>query len=167
LNAVGKDEGVQVFLGLGSNIQPELNFPKAIALLRQVLDIEAFSSVWETPDVGSPGPDFLNAALQARTSLAAEDLRANVLKPIEERLGRVRTADPNAPRTIDIDLLIYDGIPVEDGIWEHAHLCLPLSELIPSFSHPTHGETLSEAAQRLAGSISLKKRNGLVFVAGK
>jgi 7,8-dihydro-6-hydroxymethylpterin-pyrophosphokinase len=104
----------------------------------------------------------LNAAFR-RDCLSAEDSEGKVLKPIEERLGRVRTADPYAPRTIDIDILIYDRIPIEEGLWEQAHLCLPLSELIPDFPHPIHGETLLAAAQRLMKSVSLKKRSGLIF----
>lgn len=152
-----------VFLGLGSNIQPEIHLPQAIVLLRQALEVEAISSVWETPAIGSPGPDFLNAALQARTGLPADELRESILRPIEERLGRVRTADPNAPRTIDIDILIYDGFPVEDGLWEQAHLSLPLSELIPAFSHPASGETMLAAAQRMLKSASIKKMDGLHF----
>lgn len=162
MSAAGKDERHQVFLGLGSNIQPEENIPRSIAMLRQVLAVETISSVWETPPVGSPGPNFLNAALQARTNFSQEDLREKIIRPIEERLGRVRTADPNAPRTIDIDILIYDGKAVEEGLWERAHICLPLSELIPDYTHPVNGETIQAAAIRLNMSTSIKRREGLI-----
>lgn len=167
MSEAGKDESHEVFLGLGSNIQPEQYLPRAIAKLRQVLEIVAVSSAWETPAVGSSGPDFLNAAVQARTGLPVEDLRVKKLRPIEKSLGRVRTADPNAPRTIDIDILIYDGEIIEEELWDQAHVCLPLSELIPDYAHPLKGETMGSAAQRLTQTTSLRRRSELIAMSGK
>ena len=87
----------QVYLSLGANIQPELNLPKAIQLLRKHGDILKVSSVWESEAVGSTGPNFLNACILFSTSLEAADLKDRVLRAIEAQLGRQRSADKNAP----------------------------------------------------------------------
>ena len=86
----------QVCLLLGSNIQPERNLPLAVRELGEQLTILRASSVWESPAVGSRGPNFLNAALLCQTGLAAEALKWQVLRPLEARLGRVRNQDKNA-----------------------------------------------------------------------
>jgi len=161
LNAAGKDESHQVFLGLGSNIRPEENLPRAVAMLRKAVQLEALSRIWETPPVGSPGPDFLNAAARVKTWLSMDELQAGVLRPIEERLGRVRTDNPNAPRTIDLDILVYDGITIDEGLWEQAHVCIPLSELLPDYTHPLRGETLSATARRFSQTTPLRIREDL------
>jgi 7,8-dihydro-6-hydroxymethylpterin-pyrophosphokinase len=90
-----------------------------------------------------------------------DELQAGVLRPIEERLGRVRTDDPNAPRTIDLDILVYDGITIEEGLWEQAHVCIPLSELLPDYTHPLRGETLSAIARRFSQTTPLRIREDL------
>src|SRR4030065_2646416 len=101
LNAAGKDNLHAVYLGLGSNIAPQVNLPQAVALLRKSVRILALSNVWEAPPVSGPGPNFLNAAAWIQTRLSVEDLRDRVLRPIETRLGRGRPPDPNAPRPLD------------------------------------------------------------------
>jgi 2-amino-4-hydroxy-6-hydroxymethyldihydropteridine diphosphokinase len=62
----------QACLLLGSNIAPEQNLPKAIALLRHYVEVADTSKVWETPAVGSSGANFLNAAVMVRTHLKPE-----------------------------------------------------------------------------------------------
>jgi 2-amino-4-hydroxy-6-hydroxymethyldihydropteridine diphosphokinase len=106
----------QVIIGLGSNISPAENLKSALYLLGQYAPIEAISEVWQTRAVGSRGPDFLNAAVVISTSLSYDDLRNQILRPIENLLGRVRTKDPNAPRTIDLDILIVDGELIDQDL---------------------------------------------------
>ena len=66
------------------------------------------------PRSGAPGmPRFLNAAVRVTTALSPEDLKFEVIRPLERRLGRVRTADPNAPRTIDVDIAAVQGLVVD------------------------------------------------------
>jgi 2-amino-4-hydroxy-6-hydroxymethyldihydropteridine diphosphokinase len=83
----------QICLLLGSNIQPERNLPLAVQQLASRMAILRASSVWESPAVGSRGPNFLNAALLCLTSLSAEILKWQVLRPLEARMGRVRNKD--------------------------------------------------------------------------
>jgi 7,8-dihydro-6-hydroxymethylpterin-pyrophosphokinase len=64
-------------------------------------------------------------------------------------LGRVRTENKYAPRTIDLDILVVDGAVCEPQIWSQAFLAIPLSELLPDYLEPETGETLSQVSTRL------------------
>jgi 2-amino-4-hydroxy-6-hydroxymethyldihydropteridine diphosphokinase len=147
-----------VYIGLGSNIEPEVNLPRALDLLCEHVELEALSMVWETPPEGLKGRNFLNAAVRAKTHLPRGVLKTLVLRPIEIQLGRVRTANKYAPRTIDLDILIYDEQVVEKNIWKQTFIAKPLSELLPDLTNPETGESLQEAAQRLASDIMIKPR---------
>jgi 2-amino-4-hydroxy-6-hydroxymethyldihydropteridine diphosphokinase len=157
----------QVCLLLGSNIQPERNLPLAVrelpAAVQQLgeqLTILRVSSVWESPAVGAHGPNFLNAALLCRTSLGAEALKWQVLRPLEARLGRVRNKDKNAPRPIDVDIITVDGQLYDPLLWQYSFRAVPVAELLPDLASET-GERLSEAARRLAAELPVKQRHGL------
>ena len=128
-------------------------------MLRKVMPIEAASSVWETPPVGGQGGNFLNAVVSVQTSMSIEDLRNSILRSIEARLGRVRTSDPNSPRTIDMDILIYNHQVVDEAIWESAHICIPLAEINPDYTHPESGLSLIELADRLRHTTPIRLRH--------
>ncbi len=149
--------GHQACLLLGSNIQPEYNLPHAIDQLRDQITILRISSVWETPAVGSPGPDFLNAALLAETPLDEKTLKSQVLLPLEARMGRVRSADKNAPRTIDLDLVIFDSRLLDATLWRFAHRAVPVAQVVPEFVS-AGGETLQEVADKLARTDTIRPR---------
>ncbi|MDT4761783.1 2-amino-4-hydroxy-6-hydroxymethyldihydropteridine diphosphokinase [Sphaerochaeta sp. PS] len=143
-----------ICLLLGSNIEPEDNLPRAIVLLQKHLCLIQTSSVWESRAVGSDGPNFLNAAVLATTSLDADTLRLHLLRPLEAQLGRVRTSDKNAPRTLDIDLIIYDQKLLDPSLWKYAHLALPVSELLPTYRSET-GAYLKDFALLAAASSGI------------
>ncbi len=142
---------------LGSNIRPAEHLPRALAALRARLPVMGWSTVWETPPVGTTGPPFYNAAVAVRTSLTPEALKARVLRPIETALGRRRTADRFAPRTIDLDLVVYDGRVWDADVWRYAHVAVPLAELLPTLRHPETGETLAVWALRWQQKTSLRR----------
>jgi 2-amino-4-hydroxy-6-hydroxymethyldihydropteridine diphosphokinase len=150
--------GHEVCLLLGSNIQPEKNLPLAVSFLRQYLQFRRVSSVWETAAVGAGGPNFLNAALLATTSLDAQALKEQVLRPLETQLGRVRTADKFAPRPIDLDIILWDGLMMEPDLWALVHLAVPIAEILPGYRSVSLDETLEEAADRLAQANPVKLR---------
>lgn len=131
---------------------------RALDLLCQHGFVRRVSSTWESAAVGSDGPDFLNVAVWIETSLSIPALKQEIIRPIEKQLGRVRTADKNAPRTIDIDILIDQEELVEPALWEYAFLAVPIAELLPDFSDPRTGEPLRQAAARLAQTTRLKHR---------
>jgi len=158
LNAVEPHDNHLVYIGLGSNIDPENNFKLAINKLRDVVEVLDISSVWETTPVGTAGANFLNAVAKIRTDYSIRDLRDKVLRNIEAELGRIRTSDPNAPRSIDLDILIFDGCVIDDDIWSQVHIAFPLSELIPNLSNPDNNETLDRIADRLVHITPIQNR---------
>jgi 2-amino-4-hydroxy-6-hydroxymethyldihydropteridine diphosphokinase len=134
---------------LGSNIDPEKNIRQAIKLLTNRFSIEQISKAWETPAWGTNGPNFLNIAVVISTSLDPLRLKTMVLRPLEAQLKRVRSADKFAPRTIDIDIVAWDAEVLEDRLWNHAHLAVPVAEVLPCYQSDETGEYLVQAAQRL------------------
>ena len=161
LNEVGIPDH-RVYLGVGSNIHPQENLPKAINLLRKEVIIDKISSVYQTQAVGSKGPDFLNAAVLIRTKLTCEQLKKTVIRDIEDTLGRIRTEDKNAPRTIDIDILIEDDELYDEDIWEQSHLAIPLAELYPDYMHPITKEPLYQVAKYLSKTNPIKKQTNII-----
>lgn len=156
----------QVFLALGSNIESERNLREAVRRLSIRCRLVAVSPVYETTPVGnSAGPNFLNAAVLVETGLDAPQLKEQILLVIEGELGRMRTQDKNAPRTIDLDIALYDDqildlgprqIPDPD-ILRYPHIAVPLADLVPTMRHPETGQTLLEIAQSLPASELLAR----------
>ena len=152
----------QICLLLGSNIQPEKNLALGLDLLRSQVKIIRVSSVWETSSVGASGPDFLNMALLAATALEAGTFKEKVIRPLEKQLGRLRVADKNAPRTIDIDLILFDGRLLDPALWRFAHRAVPVAELLPDYRSET-GDPLKEIAARLAEATHIRLKPDLLI----
>ena len=153
----------QVCLLLGSNIQPERNLPLAVDQLQNRLIILRISSVWETPPVGTAGPSFLNAALVAQTALKQKSLKLQILTPLEAKMGRVRTTDKNAPRPIDLDIILFDGAILDPTLWLFAHRAVPVSEIQPDIRSEA-GETLKEIAAKFMSAGSIRFRSDVVLL---
>ncbi len=80
----------------------------AVKWLARRLHVVGVSRVFETRPVGAPdAPMFLNAAVEVDCPLSPRELKFELLRPLERSLGRVRTADRNAPRTVDVDISIF------------------------------------------------------------
>ena len=153
----------QAYISLGSNIDPRENILAAMKLLRQAVTVNAFSTIWETEAIGSAGPRFLNAAAWVSTPLGVDGLKSNVLAKIEQNLGRVRTADKNAPRTIDLDIIIYDEQVLDPNLWKRDFLAIPIAELRPDLEVPGEGITLNQVAQSLRTSSTAVPRLDLTI----
>lgn len=145
---------------LGSNIESEQNIPRAVKLIQEKLTVEQASSIWESASVDCCYPDYLNMALRVGTSLEAGELKEQVLRPLEARMGRVRTEDKNAPRTIDLDIILFDGVVMDPDLWQHAHRAIPVAELFPECRSET-GESLKEVAHRLARATPVQQRTDI------
>lgn len=153
----------RVYLSIGSNIQPEINLPKAIELLGGFGTILAISSAWESHAVGAPGqPDFLNACVVLETSLSHDDLKEKLIRPIEVALGRQRSADKNAPRTIDLDLILVDDEPVNLEKWNYPFVIVPLAGLAPEIIHPLTREKIIQVAERMRSETWIIKRSEIL-----
>jgi 2-amino-4-hydroxy-6-hydroxymethyldihydropteridine diphosphokinase len=148
----------RAYLSLGSNIQPEANLPGAIGLLSQHGKILNISGVWESEAVGSEGPNFLNACVLYSTPHLYPELRDQVTHPIEARLGRKRSEDKYAPRTIDIDIIVFDDQSCNDKFWNLAFVVIPLAEIFPKFQNPLTQEAISETAKRLRQTAWMEAR---------
>ena len=148
---------------LGSNIQPEKNIPLAVKLLQKRLTVLQTSSVWESKAIGSDSANFLNAALLVLTSMEAEVLKEQVLRPLEAQLERVRTSDKNSPRTIDLDILLFDQQLLDPDLWQSAFRAIPLAEVLPDFQSET-GEHLRDAALRLANTTPVLLRKDVSII---
>jgi 2-amino-4-hydroxy-6-hydroxymethyldihydropteridine diphosphokinase len=151
----------RVFVALGSNIEPERNLREAVRQLASRCRLLAISPVYQTKPVGKTDqPDFMNAAALIETEMGAAELKTQVLQAIEQSLGRVRSADKNAPRTIDLDITLFNAevfdlghrhIPDPDLI-RYAHVAVPVADLAPLLNHPESGQTLKEIAEKLSSA---------------
>lgn len=147
-----------VYLGLGTNLgDRESNLREALRRLAEHVRIEAVSSVYESEPVGFRAqPDFLNLVVRVGTE---EEPRAllRMVQEIERAMGRQRSFR-NAPRVIDIDILLYDDLNLElpeltiphPRMLERAFVLKPLAELAPKLVHPRTGRTIREHAAAAA-----------------
>ncbi len=117
------------YISLGSNIEPERNIFAALRLLSERVRIISISSIYQTPPLERPEQDaYYNGVIAIETDLPPEQLKKNVLAPIEEQLGRRRGGDKYAPRTLDFDLLLYDDLALDTP-----QLTLPHPDLLKRF----------------------------------
>jgi len=154
---------VTAYIGLGSNLGDRAaTIDAAVAAIGLLDGVEviAVSALYETDPVGPPQPRYLNGAIAVATILSAPELLHGLLE-VERRLGRVRIdAERNAPRTIDLDLLLHG-----ESIWreaelevpharllERAFVLIPLLEIAPNLCHPVNGCLLASAPAAIAPS---------------
>lgn len=152
---VKRKKGVNIaYLGLGSNVgDREEYLEQAIFLLEKNPKVEVLkrSSSLETEAEGGKGdqPMFINGALEIRTKLSPQEL-LNLTQEIETTLGREREIEWG-PRTIDIDILLYnDDILSDDNLQiphplmhERLFVLKPLAEIVPNLKHPVLEKTIS------------------------
>ena len=158
----------RAFIGVGSNLQPEENVRRAIQTVMDVpgITLTGISTFYRTAALSDPSnalapsdpdtadPDFLNGVLEIRTVLSPDEL-LTLFAEIERSLGRVRETNRFAPRTIDLDLLLYgsgeggeselewyvigaDGARAHRDIERRAFVAHPLLELAPNLILPPH-----------------------------
>ena len=151
----------RAFVAVGSNVDPEHNVADALERLGRRQRIVAVSNFYRTPALGAPGsPDFLNGVVEIETWLEPLALKREILLQIEGELGRERGTDRDAPRTIDLDLVLYgDLVSSEKGLvlpapelLERAFVALPLLELEPDLRLPGTDRPLRELAAGLSSS---------------
>lgn len=144
----------RAFVAVGSNVRAEANVRRGLARLRQVAPVVAISTFYRTPPWDRPEQeDFVNGVVVLETGLSPSDLRER-LREIEAELGRVRTADKSAARTLDLDLIAYEGAGAEAGLPEpeiavRPFLAVPLAELAPRMRLPGESPLVAEIAEAL------------------
>ncbi len=151
----------KAFLGLGSNIDPDINMRKALELLGSHAEITGISTVYLTPAEERPEqPSYYNCVVEVETDMPPVEFRLSVLKKIENALGRKRTEDKFASRTIDLDLILYNDMVVADEdltlpdpqILRRAFVAIPLNELSPALRLPGSGLYVADIAASMSGS---------------
>lgn len=137
---------------IGSNINPQENIRDCLIHLTNSLYVLTRSRIWKTESSGSEGPDFLNLAIKANTTLDEKHLKISVLRKIEDQLKRVRLSNKNAPRTIDLDTIIFNNRIVDNDLWAKGFIAIPVAELMPSLCYPGSTKKLKVIAEELKSS---------------
>jgi len=159
---------VRAFVALGSNLgDRRALLDLALAQLRasEGIAVEAVSPVYETEPVGGPPQGaYLNAAVALRTTLAPRVLLARLLA-IEALAGRERSGARDAPRRLDLDLLLYGELAIaEPGLvvphprlHERAFVLEPLADLAPGLVHPVLRESVARLAARVRDPAAVRQ----------
>jgi 2-amino-4-hydroxy-6-hydroxymethyldihydropteridine diphosphokinase len=158
------------YVALGSNVGDRDEHLRAgiLAMHAAGLKVTAASSVWETEPVGGAGPDwFLNMVVRVETDLAPEAV-LDLLLAIERGRGRRRTR-PNAPRELDLDLLLLGDLTRSSPaltlphprMAERAFVLAPLAEIAPDLL--SSGTTVADALERLHDPHAVRRRGPLAL----
>ncbi|MBD3893335.1 2-amino-4-hydroxy-6-hydroxymethyldihydropteridine diphosphokinase [Hydrogenophaga sp.] len=133
---------VTAFVALGANLgDPEQALRHALAALVQTAGVQLLqaSSQYRSAPIDASGPHYHNAVAAVSTTLSAPEL-LTALQTLEQQAGRQR-AQRNAPRTLDLDLLLFGSARIESPwltvphprMWSRAFVLLPLAELAPEW----------------------------------
>jgi 2-amino-4-hydroxy-6-hydroxymethyldihydropteridine diphosphokinase len=141
----------QIYISIGSNIEPEKYIKNSIKALRQHYGQLHISSVYESEAVGFEGDNFYNLVVGAQTSETPQQIQ-QTLRQIEHDNHRKRDTAKFSARTLDLDLLLYDDWVIQeqsleiprDEIEKYAFVLQPLAEIAPHASHPTLHKTYKQ-----------------------
>ena len=145
---------VKIYLGIGSNIEPKKNISAGLKSLETLFFILDISPTYLAPSFGFKGDDFHNLVVAAETELSITDV-LNALRTIEFEHGRPEHAIKFAPRSLDIDLLLFGDyvgklggykMPRSD-IDKFDFVLRPLQDIAPDDLHPVSGKSFSELWQ--------------------
>jgi len=130
------------FISVGSNIEPERNILAALTSLASKTQVTGSSTFYRTTPLGrADQPTYINGVWQIHTNLEPVQVQEVLLRPVETLLGRRRRADKFAPRTIDLDLVLYDDLVSQGPKVRLPHpdiarpfVCGPVLELLENSS---------------------------------
>jgi len=148
---------VRVYVGLGSNVDRENRLRQAVAALREDFGELELSPVYDSAAVGFEGYDFLNLVAGFETELEVEPVVAR-FHEIENQLGRDRSLQKFASRSIDLDILAFGDLVLDlpgiriprPEILENAFVLRPLQDLVPDDLHPEVGQSYADLWRRMA-----------------
>jgi len=153
------------YIGLGSNMSDrEANLSQAVRLVSQIAPVLAASSLYLTePEGYKDQPDFLNSAVCVDTDVTAAKL-LHIMNGIEVQMGRERLF-ADAPRVIDLDLLLFDEAIINQPGLEVPHprlhlrafVLVPMVEIAPKVVHPVLHKTMEELLAGLASDYRIDK----------
>lgn len=142
---------VEVYISAGSNLEPVRHLRLALAELQQRFGALRVSRAYRNAAVGFAGPEFINLVVGFRTDATVRKV-IEALREIEKRCGRGRSAPKWAPRTMDLDILLYDALVCETpqltlprpDLLRRAYMLGPLAEIASDLVHPGTGRTIGE-----------------------
>jgi 2-amino-4-hydroxy-6-hydroxymethyldihydropteridine diphosphokinase len=145
----------EVYVAAGSNIAPERNLAQAVAELAHEFPGARLSPWYRNRAVGFEGDDFINLVAGFHTELPVRQVLAR-LQAIEARCGRGRAAPRWAPRSMDLDVLLYGDLVCDEpgltlprpDLLKRAYMLGPLAMLAPQVVHPTVHLTIAELWRR-------------------
>lgn len=145
----------KVYIAAGSNIEPERYLAMAVRELERQFPGARFSPWYRNPAVGFEGADFINLVAGFETELTISEVLSR-LHAIEALCGRPREAPRWAPRSMDLDVLLYGDLVCQEphlklprpDLLKRAYMLGPLAALAPEVVHPTAGKTIGELWQR-------------------
>lgn len=138
---LNKSEGDQlhrVIISVGSNIEAARNIARCYEILAGETSLLAAADVIQTSPVGYQfQPDFLNTAYLIETPLERVPFN-RYLKAVEERMGRLKGPIKSGPRTIDLDIIIWDGVILTDDFYCHDYVRVPVQALLDTCAMVIH-----------------------------
>ncbi|WP_222983244.1 2-amino-4-hydroxy-6-hydroxymethyldihydropteridine diphosphokinase [Flagellimonas meishanensis] len=162
----------RAYLSLGSNMGNRFALlQKAILFLQKMAgEVVAVSHVYENPAVGFEGQDFLNVAVALETDLSPQALLLLILQ-LEKDFGRNRKSDGYQSRTLDIDIIFYDDVVLQDNnlkiphplMQERNFVLRPLADIAPQMYHPTLGRDIRNLLQQCRDRNTLTKTKQKLF----
>jgi len=153
-----------VYVGLGSNVDREENILLGIREIRRLFGELELSPVYESEAVGFDGGDFLNLVISFKTMKPVRDV-ALALRVIEDRQGRDRSLPRFSHRSIDLDILSYDDLRIDEPglqiprkeILENAFVLRPLQDIAAGTLHPVLKQSYSELwAEMEPGAVATR-----------
>jgi len=125
----------KVIIGLGSNINPEKNIAQSRAILAERFKVLGSSQFIQTKPVGyTEQDDFINGSLYIETDLSLEELTA-ILKNIEKEMGRKKIPIKYGPRSIDLDIAVWNGQIIDQDFYERDFIKNAVLELVPDLQY--------------------------------
>jgi 2-amino-4-hydroxy-6-hydroxymethyldihydropteridine diphosphokinase len=116
-------------IGIGSNINPEKNIAEALKILGKENELSRVSRLIKTAPIGiQDQPDYLNGAARVLTDKEKNNFR-NYLKEVEDRLKRDRSTQKNGPRSIDLDIVVWDGEIIDQDYYKRDFLKKVVDEI--------------------------------------
>jgi 2-amino-4-hydroxy-6-hydroxymethyldihydropteridine diphosphokinase len=141
----------QVYVAAGSNVDPEQNLTRALTELARIFGALHVSPWYRNRAVGFTGEDFINLVLGFTTELSVYQMQAR-LRDVETLCGRPRNAPKWAPRTMDLDILLYGDLVKDEpqlrlprpDLLLRPYMLRPLADIAPTLRHPTDGRTVAQ-----------------------
>jgi 2-amino-4-hydroxy-6-hydroxymethyldihydropteridine diphosphokinase len=141
----------QVFVAAGSNVEPQAHLTQALTQLARRFQELRVSAWYQNPAVGFAGEDFINFAFGFRTQHGVHDMLAQ-LREVETLCGRPCNAPKWAARAMDLDVLLYDDLVLDEpqlklprpDLLVRPYMLGPLADIAPDLRHPTQRRTIGE-----------------------